>query len=192
VSEGTSFKTAREGRVVVIMGPPNAGKDTQAHLLAEGLGGHMIGSGELIRTEADPRLLEIMARGDLIPEADFSRLIAQAIEKVPLDKPVVMAGITKKPGEALWLTDYLPSIGRWLDRVIYLNLSQDLSAHRSGNRGKGRDDDHPGVQERRWHRFFTETAQSLAYFRSLDLLVDVEGSGTVEQVAAEIDEVLSH
>jgi len=191
VSKILSAKPVREGRVVVIMGPPNAGKDTQAHKLAKRIGGEYIGSGELIRAEAEPRLMAIMARGDLIPEEDFTRLIGQAIIEVPVQHPIVMAGITKKPAEAEWLTEFLPTVGRWLDRVIYLSLNQTISVDRSGQRGKGRDDDHPGVQDRRWHRFFTDTAQSLEFFRGLGVLVEIDGSRTIQEVETEIDRVLS-
>jgi adenylate kinase len=188
--EGFQNPTPREGRVVVIMGPPNAGKDTQGELLSERVRGKYIGSGELIRSEASPRLMAIMARGDLVPEEDFRRLISHAIAEVPLDTPVILVGIAKRPEEARWLVEHLPTLGRWLDRVVLLMVSQHVAIERSGRRGAGRADDHPDVQAVRWARFFEKTQQSLDYFRELGYLSEVDAVGDVHDVADRIDQTL--
>jgi adenylate kinase len=180
----------RSGRVVLIMGPPNAGKDTQADLLARKLGGEHIGSGDLIRREADPRLMAIMARGDLVPPEDLRRLLSRAIEGVHIDLPIILAGTAKKPAEARWLFDYLPSIDRWLDKVIVITLTREQSIERSRVRSGARDDDHPAVQAERWDRYGQETMESLAYFRNCGILCEIDGTGTREQVAARIDSAL--
>lgn len=182
----------RSGRVVLIMGPPNAGKDTQAELLAHRLNGAYIGSGELIRREGEPRLMEIMARGDLIPAEDLRRLLGNAIQRVGIETPIVLAGTAKKPAEAHWLAEYLPSIDRWLDRVILIALSKEESVKRSQKRDGDRQDDDPLVQQERWDRYFAETMQSLNFFRERGVLAEVSGFGARDLVASRIDKILSN
>jgi adenylate kinase len=190
VSQNANIQTTRKGRVVVIMGPPNAGKDTQAQLLAHTLHGDYIGSGELIRREAEPRLMEIMARGDLVPAEDFRRLISKAIADVPLGRPTVLAGIAKRPEEASWLVEHLPSLGRWLDKVILITVGKEVSLLRSKSREGHRQDDNPDVQGVRWDRFYQQTSQSLEYFDHLGVLVRVNGEGSEAEVADVITSAL--
>jgi adenylate kinase len=184
-------KSTRPGRVVVIMGPPNAGKDTQGELLATKLDATYIGSGNLIRNEADPRLMAIINRGELAPEEDFRRLISQAIAKVPLEKTVILVGIAKRPEEAKWLVEHLPTLGRWLDRVALIKISQEVGIERSLQRSHGRADDHPELQAFRWSRFYELTQQSLDYFRDLGLLTEVDGVGSLNEVEQRIERAIN-
>ncbi len=175
------------GQVIIIMGPPNAGKDTQAHRLAMYMSGVHIGSGDLLRREANPRIMEVMAKGELVSSEDFQRLIGMAIEQVPSIKPIVLAGIAKKPEEARWIVEFLPTIGRRIDKVILLSITMDEAKRRSEVRPGERADDSPHVQELRWQRYFEMTKQSLAYFRDLGLLVEVEAQGSRSDVADRVD-----
>jgi len=177
-----------QGRVIILMGPPNAGKDTQAFRLAEYMGGIHIGSGELLRREADPRVMEVMAKGELVSSDDFRRLVGHAIEKVPTIKPVVLAGIAKKPEEAHWIVEYLPTIGRRIDKVILLNITMDEAKRRSVERPGDRADDSPRVQELRWQRYFEMTKQSLEFFRGMGLLEEVDAQGSRAEVARRVDQ----
>lgn len=181
----------QSGRVVVIMGPPNAGKDTQAHLLAKRIDAIYIGSGELLRREADPRVMAIMARGELVPPEDFRRLIGKAISEVPNDHGIVLAGIAKRPEEAEWLLEFLPGLNRWIDRVILIEISKEEAILRSAVRSKGRADDHPDVQGERWTHFYQKTKKSLEFFERKGLLSTIDGSGPPPEVARLIDKVLS-
>lgn len=176
------------GKVIILMGPPNAGKDTQAHRLAQRMEGVHIGSGDLLRREADPRIMAIMARGELVSSEDFQRLIGQAIRKVPAPQAIILAGIAKKPEEARWIVEYLPTLGRRVDKVILLGITQEEAVRRSAVRPGERADDSPHVQELRWQRYFEMTRQSLEYFRGLGLLVEVDAEGARNDVADRVDE----
>lgn len=171
---------ASAGRVVVIMGAPNAGKDVQAERLAKRMGAAHLSSGDLLRKDNDPRLMEIMGNGGLVPEADFQRILSRGIAAVPMEQPIVLAGIAKKPGEAEWILEELPRLGRKLERVVMINIDREVSRQRS--QARGRFDDHPEVQDERWARFFEETMRSIEIFRKAGLVVDVDGSGTEDEV----------
>jgi adenylate kinase len=170
------------------MGPPNAGKDVQAERLAARLGAVHLSSGELLRKEKDPRLMALMATGALVPSADFERILSQAIAAVPAEQPIVLAGIAKKPGEAEWLLEQLPKLGRKLSKVVMITIDKEVSHERS--RQRGRFDDHPEVQDERWARFFEETMRSVEIFRKLGLVVEVDGSGTEDEVTELIGRAL--
>lgn len=170
--------------VIVIMGAPNAGKDVQAERLAERIGAVHLSSGTLLRQEKDPRLMDIMAAGDLVPEADFQRIISKAVAAVSLAMPIVLAGVAKKPGEAEWLMEHLPETGRQLHKVVVLTIDREVSRERSLQRG--RFDDDPKVQDERWRLFYEETMRSIGVFRQAGLLVEVDGSGTPDEVTAKI------
>lgn len=168
--------------VYIIMGAPNAGKDVQAERLAMRLQAKHLSSGELLRTGKDPRLMEIMARGDLVPEEDFRRIISEAVEQVPQDQAIVLAGVAKKPGEAEWLLEHMSEVGRSITKVVLLNIDREASRERSMKRG--RFDDNPAVQDERWERFYEETKRSTEIFDHAGLLVTIDGSGTPDEVSA--------
>lgn len=176
--------------VYIIMGPPNAGKDTQAKRLADKMGGVCIGSGDLMRKEADPEIMAIMARGELVSSADFQRLMGKAIARVPRAIPIVLAGIAKKPAEARWIVEYLPTLGRRVEKVLLLSISMEEAMRRSQVRGAQRADDSEHVQEVRWRRFYEMTRQSLEYFRSFNLLYEVDAEGARDEVSARVDGVI--
>ena len=177
------------GRVIVIMGAPNAGKDVQAARLATRLGAVHLSSGDLLRRENDPRLIGIMAKGGLVPSEDFERIVSQAIGAVPLEQPIVLAGIAKKPGEAEWVLAELPRLGRRLDRVVMLTIDREVSRQRSLQRG--RHDDGPEVQDERWARFFEETMRSIEIFRQAGLVVEVDGGGAPDDVTELVEQALA-
>lgn len=172
------------GSVYIIMGAPNAGKDVQAERLAMRLGAVHLSSGALLRASRDSRLMEIMARGDLVPEEDFQRIIRESVAQVPADQPIVLAGVAKKPGEAEWLLIHLPDVGRHITKVVLLHIDRDVSHDRSQKRG--RFDDDPKVQDERWERFYEETLRSTEVFGQAGLLVEVDGSGTPDEVAVAV------
>lgn len=177
------------GAVYVVMGPPNAGKGTQTRLLGEHLGAVFFSTGELLRKEKNPIMVAIMKAGDLVPEDHIRGMIAEELNKVPIDKPIVVDGAKMLP-EAKWLVDFLPTLGRKLVKVIFIRLSEDESRARSRARDHGRDDDAEHVQDVRWQRFREDVVPTVEFYRSLGLLVEVGGLGTREQVAHEIQRVL--
>jgi len=149
------------------MGPPNAGKKTQADILAEQLWGRRISSGQLLRDSEDPRIVEIMARGELVPIEDFMAILEPAIMAVPWTMPIILEGVTKRPEEVKWLLDLLETLGRNLACVIVLEIGQEISLARSGSRRnetRRRLDNAAEVQDTRWKLWETETLQSISNY----------------------------
>ncbi len=173
------------GRVIVVVGPPNAGKGTQVGLLAKRLGAVHFSAGDLIRRENDPRIMAIHDRGELIASEDIQRLVGAAIKAVPLEQPVVFDG-AKKLAEAEWLMDFLPQLGRRLNRVVSLVLDENEARRRSEARDGGRADDAAEVQGERWRLYRRDVTPAIDLYRRHNLLVEVDAAGTREQVAERV------
>lgn len=177
------------GAVFVVMGPPNAGKGTQTRLLGEYLGAHYFSTGELMRRENNPEIMAVTNVGNLAPSDYIREMVARELKAAPLGKPVVIDGAKMLP-EAKWLVDFLPALGRKINKVVMIRLSEEESRARSQARDHGREDDAEHVQDVRWQRFREDVIPTVEFYKSLGLLVEVDGLGTREQVAQEIQRVL--
>jgi adenylate kinase len=125
--------------------------------------------------------------GLLAPEDHVRHLLKVAIEGVPLDQMIVFDG-AKKLGEAKWLLEMLPTIGRRLDHVISLKITEDESRSRSAKRSElhGRPDDEAHVQDVRWERYNEDVIPSLELYRSRGYLIEIDAVGTRDEVAARV------
>jgi adenylate kinase len=180
---------SNKGAVFVVMGPPNAGKGTQTRLLGEHLGAVHFSTGELMRKENDPKIMALTDTGALAPNDYIRDMIARELRSVPDKQAVVIDGAKMLP-EAKWLVKFLPTLGRKLDRVVLIQLTESVSRARSASRAHGRQDDAEHVQDVRWERFRTDVVPTIEFYRSLGVLEEVDGSGTQAQVASQIRSAL--
>lgn len=174
--------------VVIVMGPPGAGKGTQSELLARRLKGIHLSSGQLLRQRRDTKLAATMAAGELVDSTEIEAIMTEVMSKVSAGQPIILDGFTRMVSEAEWLTDHLKSIGRAAATVIYLKIDRAESLAR--NLKRGRPDDRPEVQVERWREYDRVTLPVLDYYRQLGLLHEVDGEGSVETVAERVTAVL--
>jgi adenylate kinase len=177
--------TKADNRVFVIMGAPNAGKGTQGKLLGERLGAVYFSTGDLMRAENRPDIMSVTNEGALAPPDYIRDLIASALKETPKDKPIVIDGAKMLP-EAKWLVDYLPTLGRLLNGVVLIQISEEESRKRSLARPHGRADDREHVQDVRWQRFKDDVIPTIEFYRGLGLLSEVDGVGGPAEVAERI------
>lgn len=175
--------------VWLVLGPPASGKGTQSELLARRLEAAHLSSGQALRDTRNPAILARLASGELARTEDFLEVVSEALASVAPDRPVVLDAVGRMLPEAEWLVVTLEDMGRPLRRVICIDLDPEESRRRAERRG--RPDDDPGAQPLRWQRFREETMPVLDFYRERDLLVEVDGNGTVDEVAARIDAALS-
>lgn len=174
--------------VIIVMGPPGAGKGTQCQILAERLNGVHLSSGELLRASANPKIQETMARGELAESADVIEVFDQALIKVSPHQPIVIDGFTRMKQEAEWLQQRLPALGRSISMVINLVIDQQESIQR--NYQRGRQDDALSAQYKRWEEYMEETQPVLSYYNQQGLLKEIDGNGSVEEVSERIKQAL--
>jgi adenylate kinase len=170
--------------VWLVVGPPASGKGTQSARLAQALGAAHLSSGQALRDTQDQAILARLASGELAHTSDFLQVVGEALAAVPSDRPIVLDAVGRMLPEAEWLVGTLQALGRPLRRVIYLDVDRAESMQRA--QGRGRPDDDPEAHPLRWQRFEEETLPVLAFYRDRGLLIEVDGSGSVDDVAARV------
>lgn len=175
--------------LILLMGGPGSGKGTTGAILARELGADLRSTGHLIRDGNDPVLMAIMAKGNLVPEAELERVLTLAIHRLN-GKPLIL-DTTKKPREAKWLLENLAEFGRRLTVVIYLEVDEDLAGRRILSANRGRDDDAPEFQEHRWREFRTHTLESIEIYRQAGLLETINGDAPVDELVSRMLDIVA-
>jgi adenylate kinase len=169
---------------LVLVGPPGAGKGTQATALSEKLGIPHISTGDLFRkhiadeTELGQKVKHILDSGQLVPDEITNEMLVDRLEQPDTADGFLLDGFPRNIGQAEVLAKELADSDTKLDAVVQLQVSEDVLVQRL--LARGRSDDNEGVIRHRLHVYQSETAPLLDYYR--DLLVTVDGVGEVGEV----------
>ena len=171
---------------VVLLGPPGAGKGTQAEKLAEKLQIPHISTGELFRSNIqDGTKLGLEAKryldaGDLVPSELTNQLVDDRLDHPDAANGFILDGYPRSIEQAAALHDMLGRRGTDIDAVLEFRVSEDELLQRL--KGRGRADDTDDVILNRMKVYRDETAPLLEYYR--DKLKTVDAIGTVDEVFA--------
>lgn len=183
--------------VVLLMGPPGAGKGTQADLLAERRELTKLSTGDMLRshvrrgTELGREAKAIMDAGDLVPDAIIIGMVESEIERLdPLR--VLLDGFPRTRGQAEELDDLLAPRGAAIDAVVALEVDDDELVDRLVKRAReqGRTDDNEDTIRARMKVYRKETQPLLEFYEGRGQLHRVDGMGSVEDVYRRIEEAL--
>ncbi len=169
---------------LVLVGPPGAGKGTQATALSEKLGIPHISTGDLFRkhiaeeTELGQRVKHILDSGKLVPDEITNQMLVERLEQPDTGDGFLLDGYPRNIGQAELLSKVLADSDQKLDAVVQLQVDEDVLVQRL--LARGRSDDNEDVIRHRQHVYQSETAPLLDYYR--DLLVTVDGVGEVDEV----------
>ncbi|GGE51513.1 adenylate kinase [Marinicauda pacifica] len=183
---------------VILFGPPNAGKGTQAKRLVNEYGWVHLSTGDMLRaarkagTELGKQVSAIIDRGDLVSDEIVIALIEERLPDAEAAGGAIFDGFPRTIAQAEALDKVLESRGKKIDVVIRLDVDPDELTRRVEKRAKeeGRPDDTVEVFKNRLDTYEAETAPLIPYYESQDKLVNVDGMGSVEDVAASIDKAL--
>lgn len=202
---------------LIFLGPPGAGKGTQARALAQRLGIPQIATGDILRSaiaEGTPLGREAqrnVSQGELVPDAVMIGIIAQRLQKPDAEAGFILDGFPRTIAQAEALEAVLAGMGRRLDRVIYLNASEETLVHRlegrrvcreaghiyhvvsnppripgvcdiDGSPLEARGDDSPETVRRRLLVHREQTEPLKAFYQARGLLVPVSAEGSVEDL----------
>ncbi|MRH92843.1 adenylate kinase [Nocardia sp. SYP-A9097] len=171
---------------VVLLGPPGAGKGTQAVLLSEKLGVPHISTGDLFRANISQQTalgLEaktFMDAGDLVPSTVTNRMVEARIAEPDATNGFVLDGYPRTVDQADALEKMLKESGHELDAVLCFVVAEDVVVERMLARGRG--DDTEETIRNRMRVYREETEPLLDHYDGL--VVSVEGIGEIEGVNA--------
>lgn len=190
---------------LILLGPPGAGKGTQAQRLVEKYNIVQLSTGDMLRaavaagTPVGLQAKEIMARGELVPDAVVVAIIADRIEKPDAHNGFILDGFPRTVAQADALGKLLHERGLELDAVIELKVDENILIHRVERRvaemtARGeavRADDNAEALKKRLDAYRAQTAPLVAYYAAKGQLRTVDGMAPIEEVTAAIGRALA-
>jgi len=190
---------------VILLGPPGAGKGTQAQGLIAKHGIVQLSTGDMLRTAVAAgtpvglRAKSIMDRGELVPDDVVVAIVADRIDQPDAKRGFVLDGFPRTVPQAEALDRLLAERGLKLDAVIELKVDEGILLQRIEKRiadmtargEKIRSDDNPEVLKGRLFAYREQTAPLVGHYASKGLLGRVDGMAAVDDVSAQISRILA-
>lgn len=187
---------------LILLGPPGAGKGTQAERLRDAYGICQLSTGDMLRAAvaaATPIGLKakgIMERGELVPDDVVVGIISERIDRPDCADGFILDGFPRTVAQAEALDRLLAEKGFALDAVVELAVDEKILIERVEKRAREsadgpRSDDNADALTKRVEVYRAQTEPLIAYYREKGLLRRVDGMADVESVSAEIAEVLT-
>ena len=184
---------------IVFLGPPGSGKGTQAAQLAKRLGVPAISTGEILReavrqkTPLGRKAQAIMESGELVPDPLIVELIAERLGQPDARGGFILDGFPRTLAQARSFETILSGNGDALSAVLNFSVPEaDLTERMLGRAAaEGRADDRPETIRERLRVYREKTEPLVGFYRDRDLLVEIDGVGSVEEVAGRVDEAVS-
>ena len=183
---------ARNGRPrIVLLGPPGAGKGTQAELLAGQLGVPAISTGDMLRqavssdTELGRRVQGIMAAGELVDDGTMADVVKDRLARADARQGFLLDGYPRTLPQAHTLEGILTGAGRELDAVLLVEVPEEELVRRVVLRGRG-DDDREEVVRERFRVYREKTEPLIGYYRERGLLYPIDGNLPVDKVTSQM------
>ncbi len=189
---------------LVLLGPPGAGKGTQAKRLVAHYDITPLSTGDMLRaavaqeTAIGTRVKEIMARGDLVPDDVVIALIAETIDSPEANNGFILDGFPRTVSQAEALARLLKDRGLKLDAVIELKVDEAALLARiekrvTEHKAKGhavREDDNSIILKQRLETYRKQTAPLSDYYKQTELLVGIDGMQPLDTVGTSIEQAL--
>lgn len=171
-----------------MLGPPGAGKGTQASAIAEQFGVPAISTGEMFRAEAGRgtplgrRVAPLLNAGRLVPDDVAVAVVRERLAARDATDGFVLDGFPRAVGQAEALDDLLAVDGYALDTVIELVVGREELLRRLA--GRGRPDDDPDTVVARLKDWEIENGPLVSYYRARGRLVEIDAGGPIDTVTA--------
>ena len=183
---------------LILMGPPGAGKGTQAKYVAEHFGIPAISTGDIFRanvsrgTDLGVQAKRYMDAGEYVPDEITNLMVRNRIDEPDADPGFLLDGYPRTLAQVEELDAMIEHTGHRLDAVVVLTVDSEEVVQRLLNRARteGRADDTEDVIRRRQEIFLEETEPLIAVYRERGLVREINGMGEVDEVTKRIFEAL--
>ena len=185
-------------RFIILVGPPGAGKGTQAKLLEEALGLPQVSTGELFRfnlkneTELGKLARTYMDRGELVPDEVTVAMVEDRLSMGDCADGAILDGFPRTLAQAQALDELLAKLGGKINVVPSIVVDQDILVERLLNRAllEGRADDNEETIRTRMRVYDDQTKPLLDYYGQKGLVAPVNGQQTIEDVQKDLVKVM--
>jgi adenylate kinase len=183
---------------LILLGPPGAGKGTQAEILVKRYGLTQLSTGQMLRdavaagTALGQKAKAIMDRGELVPDEIVVGLISERIDKPDCRNGVIFDGFPRNVPQAEALDALLVAKGRRLDAVISIEVPDEELLARVEKRiretppEKRRSDDNPETLKKRLEVYHAQTKALVPYYEAQGKLARIDGRPPIDAVARAI------
>ncbi|MBX7145606.1 MAG: adenylate kinase [Oligoflexia bacterium] len=184
---------------LIFLGPPGAGKGTQAALICKRGAVPHVSTGEMMRaavgsgSELGTRVKKYLDAGELVPDAVVIDVIRDRLSKADCKQGFLLDGFPRTVDQAQALTKLLSELKMPITHVLELKVPDAVLLERvrkRGEQGSGRSDDTEEVVAKRLQVYWKQTAPVTQYYRSVGTVHEVDGLGTVDEVLGRISKVL--
>ncbi len=186
---------------LILLGPPGAGKGTQAVRIAERYEIPQLSTGDMLRaavaagTPVGLAARDIMARGDLVPDEVVVQIISDRIDEPDCRNGFILDGFPRTVAQAEALEELLEKKNMQLDAVVELSVDDAILIDRIEKRaretvGGPRADDNADALKKRLDVYHAQTAPLIKHYGSKKMLRSVDGMADIEQVTRDIVSVL--
>jgi len=183
----------------LIVGPPGAGKGTQAARISESFDIPTISTGDMFRsniaqnTELGQQVKAILDAGDYVPDSLTNELVEDRLRAADCEDGFLLDGYPRTTDQVRYLDELLAGDGHRLDAVIQLVAEQDEIVRRLRKRAleQGRTDDTEEAIRHRQEVYRRETEPLVAEYRVRGLLIEVDGLGEIDDVTERIFSALA-
>jgi adenylate kinase len=183
---------------LILMGPPGAGKGTQAKFVADHFGVPAISTGDIFRanvSQGTPLGVEakkFMDAGEYVPDVVTNQMVRNRIAEVDADPGFLLDGYPRTLAQVEELDSMIVDTGHQLDAVVVIKADSDELVQRLLARAQieGRTDDSEDVIRRRQEIYLAETEPLIAVYQERGLVHEIDGMGEVEDVTKRIFEAL--
>lgn len=175
----------------LLLAPPGAGKGTQGERLSEAYGVPHLATGDALRdhvrreTPLGQEAAVYIAKGALVPDRIVLDLVTHLLADPEPLEGFILDGFPRTLNQARTAYEWGKANGRTFHAVISLDVPEDELVRRLLERGaeQGRLDDNAETIRNRLHVYDNDTEPLLDFYRERDILVEVDGTGSVEEVA---------
>jgi len=175
--------------MILIFGPPGAGKSVQGQLLAARNDWRWLSVGQLLRDAHDPAATAQMEEGRGVDYKTVYRILIDALKKSANVEHVIIDGFPRDLEQAEWLLAALPDHGRSVQAALVLTVPLEESQRRLKIRG--RFDDENDVVDKRFYEYEGKIEGIIDYLRSRHVpIIEIPGTGTPQEVHQLIDDRL--